>query len=73
MNPSGLIGCFLTSALLSSIAVSKPLIQTKIIFGGEVSISEAKPRSHGQSIAVSGHRVPLISGFQLHQSSITAV
>jgi hypothetical protein len=54
MNPSRLIGCLLASALLSSIALSKPSIQTNIISGGEVAIKEVEARYDGQSIAVSG-------------------
>jgi hypothetical protein len=54
MNPVGLIGCFLAPGLLSSLALSKPSIQTRIISGGEVSIREVKARYDGQSISVSG-------------------
>jgi hypothetical protein len=54
MNPASLIGCLLASALFSSIALSKPSIQTEIISGGEVAIMEVKARYDGQSIAVSG-------------------
>src|ERR1700720_2801742 len=54
MDPSRLIGCLLASALLSSIALSKPSIQTNIIPGGEVAIMEVESRYDRQSIAVSG-------------------
>src|SRR5260370_4500822 len=54
MNASRLSGCLLASALLSSIALSKPSIQTNIISGGEVAIMEVEARYDGQSIAVSG-------------------
>jgi len=64
MNPIGLIGCFLASALLSSVALSNPSIQTRIIAGGEVSISEVQARYDGRNISVSG------SGFEVfpHQT-----
>jgi hypothetical protein len=52
MNPSALVGCLMVVA--SSIATSKPLIQTKIIAGGEVSIQRVKANDTGQSIAISG-------------------
>jgi hypothetical protein len=54
MNISRLMGCLLASALLSSVALSKPSIQTKIISGGEVAIMEVEARYDRQSIAVSG-------------------
>jgi hypothetical protein len=47
-------GCLLALALLSSVALSKPSIQTKIISGGEVTIMEVEARYDLQSIAVSG-------------------
>jgi hypothetical protein len=54
MNPAGFIGCILALRLLPRIALSKDSIQTRIIPGGEVSISEVKARYDGQSISVSG-------------------
>jgi hypothetical protein len=54
MNISRLVGCLLGSALFSSLALSKPSLQTKIISGGEVAIMEVEARYDGQSIAVSG-------------------
>jgi hypothetical protein len=51
---SRLIGCLLASAFLTSVALSKPSIQTKVIPGGEVAIMEVEARYDGQSIAVSG-------------------
>jgi hypothetical protein len=64
MNPSRLIGCLLASALLTSIALSKPSIQTNIISGGEVAIREVEARYDCQRIAVSG------TGFEIfpHQT-----
>jgi hypothetical protein len=54
MNPAGFSGCFLALWLLPTIALSKDSIQTRIIPGGEVSITELKARYDRQSISVSG-------------------
>ena len=54
MNPAGFIGCILALRLLPRIALSKDSIQTRIIPGGEVSISEVKAKYDRQSISVSG-------------------
>jgi hypothetical protein len=64
MLPSRLIGFLLTSALLSSVALSKTSIQAKIISGGEVAIQEVEARYDCQGIAVSG------TGFEIfpHQT-----
>ena len=64
MNPPRLIGCLLVSALFSSIALSKPSIQTNIISGGEVAIQEVEAWYDGKGIALSG------TGFEIfpHQT-----
>ena len=54
MSPAGLIGCFLALGLLPSMALSKASFQTRIIAGGEVSISEVEARYDRHSISVSG-------------------
>jgi len=54
MNPFTLIGCLLVSGLFSSIALSKPSIETNIISGGEVAIMEVEARYDRQRIAVFG-------------------
>ena len=54
MSPAGLIGCFLALGLQPIMALSKASIQTRIIAGGEVSISEVEARYDRHSISVSG-------------------
>jgi len=54
MSPAGFIGCFLPLGLLPSMALSNASLQTRIIPGGEVSISEVEARYDRQSISVSG-------------------
>jgi hypothetical protein len=64
MNPGAFIGCFVALALLPGIGLSEASIQTRIISGGEVSITEVEARYERQSVSVSG------SGFEIfpHQT-----
>src|SRR6516164_8252310 len=53
-NCLGLIGFILLIAMLSATGSTNTPIRTKIISGGEVSITEVRVEGDGQSLTVSG-------------------